>query len=76
LGVTLPSNLSESLKVERLRFYIAAQNLLTISKYPGFDPEIGRGIDREGSPGELDMGIDRGLYPVGRSFMMGVNLSF
>ncbi len=76
LGVTLPDQISNKVGIERLRVYIASQNLLTFSKYPGFDPEIGRGPERTNSPAQLDMGIDRGLYPLARSYMVGVNLSF
>ncbi len=76
LGVTLPDQISRKVGIERLRVYVASQNLLTFSKYPGFDPEIGRGPEQTNSPAQLDMGIDRGLYPLARSYMVGVNLSF
>ena len=76
LGVTLPDQISQKIKIERLRVYVAAQNLLTFSKYPGFDPEIGRGPEQTNSPAQLDIGIDRGLYPLARSYMVGLNLSF
>ncbi|MGD2035753.1 MAG: TonB-dependent receptor, partial [Bacteroidales bacterium] len=70
IGVSLPDNITDMLKIERLRIYFAAQNLLTFSKYTGYDPEIGTG-------GEvLDIGIDRGFYPIARSYMVGINLSF
>ena len=70
--------MSQKIAIERLRVYVAAQNLLTFSNYPGFDPEIGRGPEQQtrNSRAELDMGIDRGLYPLARSYMVGVNLSF
>jgi len=65
--------------IERFRIYIGAQNLLTITKYDGFDPEIGIGSTQSGAKqgaGNLDIGIDRGFYPVARTFLTGVNLSF
>ncbi|WP_315815694.1 hypothetical protein [Paraflavitalea speifideaquila] len=43
-----------------------SQNLFTLTKYTGYDPEIGGGV----------MSIDRGIYPQARSFMLGVNLGF
>jgi hypothetical protein len=45
---------------------MTAENLVTFTKYTGYDPEIGGNI----------MGIDRGYYPQARSFMFGVNLQF
>jgi hypothetical protein len=50
----------------RTRFYISGNNLVTFTKYTGFDPEIG------GS----SFGIDRGIYPQARSFMLGWDISF
>ncbi len=65
--------------IERFRVYIGAQNLLTITSYDGFDPEIGIGATQTGAKqgaGNLDIGIDRGFYPVARTFLTGINLSF
>jgi TonB-linked SusC/RagA family outer membrane protein len=76
LGITLPQSLGEKVGVERFRLYVSAQNLLTFSKYEGFDPEIGRGQDAPDNIGVLDIGIDRGFYPLARTFLIGANLSF
>lgn len=73
LGYTLPKALSERLNIERLRIYLAGQNLLTFTKYPGFDPEIG---DQGSGDQSLDYGIDRATYPLSRVYMIGVNLNF
>ena len=66
LGYTIPKDLSSKIGAERLRLFMTAENLLTFTKYTGYDPEIGGNI----------MGIDRGYYPQARSFMFGVNLQF
>ena len=53
-------------------------NLLTITKYPWFDPEIGRtGIeeDQEGFK-QYIYGVDYGLYPQSRAIIGGVQLTF
>lgn len=76
LGVNLPKSIAEKLTLEKARIYLAGQNLLTFSKYPGFDPEVGQGVDGSNSPGQLDIGIDRGMYPVARSYMVGLNVTF
>jgi hypothetical protein len=68
LGYTLPGGTID--KIKKLRVYITGQNLLTFTKYPGFDPEIG-------SPGStLDIGVDRGYYPQPRTITVGLNLGF
>lgn len=68
LGYTLPQNLTRKLTIERLRFYVQAENLLTFTKYWGFDPEI--------SSGGTSLGVDRGIYPQARTYTVGVNVSF
>lgn len=68
---------SESLKqisnnvVSRVRIYVSSQNLLTFTKYTGFDPEVAsRGNNL------LNNGIDYGQYPQARTVLFGVNLGF
>jgi TonB-linked SusC/RagA family outer membrane protein len=68
LGYTLPQQLTKKVFVSSLRIYVAAENLLTFTKYHGFDPEI--------SSGGTSLGIDRGVYPQAKSFTVGANLSF
>jgi hypothetical protein len=68
LGYTLPESLTRKVFVSSVRFYVAAENLLTFTKYDGFDPEI--------SSGGTSLGIDRGVYPQARTFTVGANLSF
>lgn len=74
LGYTLPENIVEKVKLRTLRFYVQGQNLLTFTKYQGFDPEIGvnQSMNWEGP----ELGVDRGAYPQARSFVFGVNLGF
>ena len=71
LGYTLPKTLTRKLTIERLRVYVQAENLVTWTKYWGFDPEIASGPD-----GIKSLGIDRGVYPQARTFTVGVNVSF
>ena len=68
LGYTLPINIVNKAFVNSLRFYVAAENLFTFTKYDGFDPEI--------SSGGTSLGIDRGIYPQARTYTVGLNLSF
>jgi TonB-linked SusC/RagA family outer membrane protein len=68
LGYTLPAALLTTLHSQRIRIYVTAQNLLTVTKYKGFDPELGN----QGN----SLGVDRGIYPQSRVFLAGVNLGF
>lgn len=70
LGYTLPKSVSEKLN---LRIYFQAQNLFTITDYEGMDPEVG--LQNYSSDNRnLDIGVDRGIYPASRTFTLGVNL--
>lgn len=66
VGYTLPKTVLNKVGVQKLRFYISSNNLMTLTKYSGFDPEIGGG----------SYGIDRGVYPQARTFLVGVNITF
>ena len=55
----------------QLRVYVSGQNLLTFTNYTGFDPEVAAG------GGIINgLGIDFGQYPLARTFLMGLNMSF
>ncbi|WP_293304566.1 TonB-dependent receptor, partial [Pedobacter sp. UBA5917] len=74
LGYTLPRAVLDKLNIKNLRFYLSAQNLLTFTKYTGFDPEVGQ--QYSGAGGTRDIGIDSGNYPQSRTISAGLNLSF
>ncbi len=73
------SSLIKNAPFEQLRIYFAATNLLTITKYTGLDPEVGYGAFYD-SNGKLTdayaSGIDLGFYPVPRTFIVGLNITF
>ena len=66
LGYTIPKTVTTKIGMQRARIYVMSQNLLTLTNYSGYDPEIGGGVTS----------IDRGIYPQARSFMLGLNLGF
>lgn len=81
LGYTLPVKANEILGVKKLRAYISLNNLLTITKYRGTDPEVGATSSYVNASGETvddirSVGVDRGYYPQPKSFLIGVNLTF
>jgi len=68
LGYTLPKNITEYIKIKNLRLYVTAENLLTVTNYKGYDPEIGGGV--------FSNGIDHGIYPQARTVLGGINITF
>ena len=68
LGYTLPKKLTQKAFIDNFRVYVAGENLLTFTKYHGYDPEI--------SSGGTSLGIDRGVYPQARTFSIGANITF
>jgi len=68
LGYTLPQEITKYIMVSKLRIYVSSENLLTFTKYQGYDPEIGGGV--------FSNGIDHGIYPQPRTFMTGINITF
>ena len=68
IGYTLPLDLMRKISIENLRIYASCENMLTITAYPGFDPEIMNSGN--------NIGIDAGRYPANRNFILGVNLTF
>jgi len=69
IGYTAPAGILSHLGIDKLRIYIQAANLFTITKYSGPDPEI--------AGGNSAFGIDVGNYPNNqKNFLVGVNISF
>ena len=69
IGYTLPESVTKKLSIQRLRIYVSAENLLTLTKYDGFDPELASG-------GYTTIGVDRGIYPQARTVSLGANITF
>jgi len=59
------------LKMSKVMIYASSYNLLTFTKYKGFDPEVNQ-YDANGP----SMGVDYGTYPQSRTFLFGVNVGF
>lgn len=66
LGYTFDNSLVSKIGASSLRIYVTAENLLTLTDYTGYDPEIGGGV----------FGIDKGVYPQARSILAGLQLNF
>ena len=80
IGYALPKNILDRLHIEKFRVYLSANNLLTFTKYKGFDPEIGINSTGYGdvftANRDLQLGIDRGVYPQPRMLLFGFNVGF
>ncbi|OAV71763.1 Outer membrane cobalamin receptor protein, SusC/RagA family [Bacteroidales bacterium Barb6] len=68
VGYTFPKSLCQTLLIEKLRFYVQAQNILTITGYSGLDPE--------GYNTDIVPGVDLNGNPQQRTFMFGLNIGF
>ncbi len=69
LGYTLPKSMISKAKMSNARIYVSVENLHTFTKYPGVDPEVGASEVNS-------LGIDRGMYPYTRTFLLGATISF
>ena len=77
LGYTLPAKLTQRVGIESFRIYVGAKNLITITKYTGFDPEIGPNVSAPAAQRNLLMGTDKGAtYPQTRMYLTGINMTF
>lgn len=71
LGYNFPRSLIGRLKIDNARLYVAANNLLTITDYKGYDPEV-----NSGAAGGINLGHDFYTPPQARTISVGINLGF
>lgn len=69
LSYTLPKALVAKANLTSVDLFVSAQNLLTFTKYTGFDPEVTSGSN-------VSPGTDSGIYPVAKTFNAGLRISF
>lgn len=69
LGYTIPKVTLSTFKIPEVRFYVSGYNLFTITKYPGYTPELGY------TDGNLQRGVDVAQYPATRTFMVGATVN-
>lgn len=66
LGYTFSNKLISKIGMKKARIYLTGENLVTFTKYTGYDPEIGG----------ASFSIDRGIYPQSRAFLLGLSVGF
>ncbi len=72
LGYTFSSKQLAKFKIERLRLYVSAQNLLTFTKYTYWDPEV----NADSFDSNIAKGNDFYTAPQPRTILFGLNVSF
>ncbi len=70
LGYSLPSKWMDRIHVSKCRIYVSGDNLFTLTKYRGFNPEV------SSQSSSLTPGFDWGCYPLSRIWSVGLNLTF
>jgi TonB-linked SusC/RagA family outer membrane protein len=73
LGYTLPAPMVSKIGLSNVRIYLQAQNLFTITKYSGIDPEV---TSVGSAPGSTVLGVDQGNYPMSKMYQVGLNFGF
>jgi TonB-dependent starch-binding outer membrane protein SusC len=78
LGYTINPEALSKLKITRFMVYFTAENLLTFTKYSGFDPEVSAfSSNQEGTTNQnTALGVDYGTYPQSRDYVLGLKISF
>jgi len=76
LGYSLSESLCKKLWIKKCRVYVGAENLFTLTRYTGLDPEVGTVGARNGiTNSSLTMGVDYITYPQARTFLLGLNIT-
>ncbi|MBC7653394.1 MAG: TonB-dependent receptor [Oligoflexus sp.] len=70
IGYNIPSNIFGKAKISNARVYVSGQNLFTITRYKGLDPDV------VGADANLQPGVDNGIYPSSRIVSFGVGFGF
>ncbi|QQL49933.1 SusC/RagA family TonB-linked outer membrane protein [Mucilaginibacter ginkgonis] len=80
LGYSIPTLLKTSLGISNARIFASVVNVFTITKYKGYNPEVdynySSGASNSTQPANLAPGIDYGVYPLVRSYNLGINVTF
>lgn len=76
LGYSLPQNILNKVNLQRIRFYVQAQNLFTLTDYTGPDPDLSI-ISRDPfGLGDYYLGVDLAGFPNPKQFLFGLNITF
>jgi hypothetical protein len=79
LSYTVPASSLQSITkgaIKSFNIYISAQNILTFTKYSGYDPEVGNRTPGISGTGQLTNGVDYAVYPQPKAYQIGINVNF
>ncbi|MBB6002915.1 TonB-dependent receptor [Arcicella rosea] len=76
LGYTVPKNITDKFKLSTTRVYITGQNVFTITKYSGLNPEVGFAEGNRTAGQYPQQNVDYAQYPLARTFTVGATISF
>lgn len=71
LSYTLPRSITEFAGIQKAQVYVTGQNLLTFTKYTGYDPEV-----NAYGTSAVALGVDYGTYPQSKTCIVGINITF
>ncbi len=69
IGYQLPKSLIDKFNISQFRVFASGTNIFTSTEYTGFTPEFASG-------NVLETGIDRGTYPIAKTYTVGLNVGF
>lgn len=75
LAYNLPEKINQKLKVSNVRLFVSGDNLVTLTKFSGRDPEVSTLNDPDGNNGPSN-GVSGTKYPISKKILFGVNVSF
>ncbi|MDR6941452.1 SusC/RagA family TonB-linked outer membrane protein [Mucilaginibacter pocheonensis] len=70
LGYTIPKSIVSRSFIKKIRIYVTAQNLVTWTKYTGYDPEVS-----SNEQSAITSGVDNGAYPNNKSILAGIGIT-
>jgi len=81
LGYNIPKSLSQRLKIQNIRIYGSVDNVFTLTKYKGYNPDVDYNINATNSAtgtstANLAPGVDYGNYPLARTMSLGLKVTF
>ncbi|MGF7214704.1 TonB-linked SusC/RagA family outer membrane protein [Spirosoma lacussanchae] len=76
IGYSLSPETARKLKLRSLRVTLTGQNLFTVTKFPGWDPEVFRNGGADGANANLSPGLTSNDLPQVKTYQIGLNVSF
>jgi TonB-dependent SusC/RagA subfamily outer membrane receptor len=74
VSYNIPQLITSKIGLSGARIFIQTQNLFTITNYSGLDPEVN--LQRYTAGYDRQIGVDGGVYPAAKQYMVGVNVKF